>query len=113
MLEHDKFNADCSVKVLPGKTRIVGIEGATERKKSIITFRGSPVIILDVFAVFLILIKVRSKFKKEFMFYFIHLSRSIFQYFNYFVSVTAGGPVSPQGHMLSEFYGRLMLIRSV
>ena len=29
----------------------------------------------------------------------IHLSRSLFLYFNYLVSVTAGGPVSPRGHM--------------
>ena len=30
----------------------------------------------------------------------IHLSRSFFYYFNYYlVSVTAGGPVSPRGHM--------------
>ena len=28
----------------------------------------------------------------------IHLSRSLFFYFNYLVSVTAGGPVSPRGH---------------
>ena len=30
----------------------------------------------------------------------IHLSRSLHLYFNYLVSVTAGGPVSPRGHML-------------
>ena len=29
----------------------------------------------------------------------IHLSRSLYLYFNYLVSVTAGGPVSPRGHM--------------
>ena len=29
----------------------------------------------------------------------IHLSRSLFLYFNYLVSVTAGGPESPRGHM--------------
>ena len=29
----------------------------------------------------------------------IHLSRSLFVYFNYVVSVTSGGPVSPRGHM--------------
>ena len=29
----------------------------------------------------------------------IHLSRSLLLYFNYLVSVTAGGPVSPRGHM--------------
>ena len=29
----------------------------------------------------------------------IHISRSLFLYFNYLVSVTAGGPVSPRGHM--------------
>ena len=29
----------------------------------------------------------------------IHLSRSFFSYFNYLVSVTAGGPRSPRGHM--------------
>ena len=29
----------------------------------------------------------------------IHLSRSLFLYFNYLVSVTAGGSVSPRGHM--------------
>ena len=29
----------------------------------------------------------------------IHLSRSLFLYFNYLVSVTAGGPRSPLGHM--------------
>ena len=29
----------------------------------------------------------------------IHLSRSLFLYFNYLVGVTAGGPVSPRGHM--------------
>ena len=29
----------------------------------------------------------------------IHLSRSIFIYFNYLVIITAGGPVSPRGHM--------------
>ena len=29
----------------------------------------------------------------------IHLRRSLFLYFNYLVSVTAGGQVSPQGHM--------------
>ena len=29
----------------------------------------------------------------------IHLSRSLFLYFNYLVSVTAGGPVRPRGHM--------------
>ena len=29
----------------------------------------------------------------------VHLSRSLFIYFNYLVSVTADGPVSPQGHM--------------
>ena len=28
----------------------------------------------------------------------IHNSRSLFLYFNYLVSVTAGGPVSPRGH---------------
>ena len=28
-----------------------------------------------------------------------HLSRSLFLYFNYLVSVTAGGPVSPRGNM--------------
>ena len=28
-----------------------------------------------------------------------HLNRSLFFYFNYLVSVTAGGPVSPRGHM--------------
>ena len=29
----------------------------------------------------------------------IHLSRSLFLYFNYLMSVTAGGPESPRGHM--------------
>ena len=29
----------------------------------------------------------------------IHLSRSLFLYFNYLVGVTAGGPESPRGHM--------------
>ena len=29
----------------------------------------------------------------------LHLSRSLFLYFNYLVSVTAGGPESPRGHM--------------
>ena len=29
----------------------------------------------------------------------IHLSTSLFLYFNYLVSVTAGGPVSSRGHM--------------
>ena len=29
----------------------------------------------------------------------IHLSRSLFLYFNYLVSVTAGGPKSPRGHI--------------
>ena len=29
----------------------------------------------------------------------IHLSRRLFLYFNYLVSVTAGGPESPRGHM--------------
>ena len=29
----------------------------------------------------------------------IHLSRSLFKYFNYLVSVTAGGPRSPREHM--------------
>ena len=29
----------------------------------------------------------------------IYLSRSLFLYFNYLVSVTAGGPESPRGHM--------------
>ena len=29
----------------------------------------------------------------------IHLSRSLISYFNYLVSVTAGGPRSPIGHM--------------
>ena len=29
----------------------------------------------------------------------IHLSRSLYSYFNYLVSVTAGGPRSPRGHM--------------
>ena len=29
----------------------------------------------------------------------IRLSRSVFLCFNYLVSVTTGGPVSPQGHM--------------
>ena len=29
----------------------------------------------------------------------IHLSRSLFFNFNYLVSVTAGGPKSPRGHM--------------
>ena len=29
----------------------------------------------------------------------IHLSRSLFLYFNNLVSVTAGGPESPRGHM--------------
>ena len=29
----------------------------------------------------------------------VHLGRSLFLYFNYLVSVTAGGPVSPRGHM--------------
>ena len=28
-----------------------------------------------------------------------HLSRSLYLNFNYLVSVTAGGPVSPRGHM--------------
>ena len=30
---------------------------------------------------------------------FIYLSRSLFSYFNYLVSVTASGPRSPRGHM--------------
>ena len=29
----------------------------------------------------------------------VHLSRRLFLYFNYLVSVTAGGPVSPRGHL--------------
>ena len=29
----------------------------------------------------------------------LHLSRRLFLYFNYLVSVTAGGPRSPRGHM--------------
>ena len=29
----------------------------------------------------------------------IHLSKSLFLYFNYLLSVTADGPVSPRGHM--------------
>ena len=29
----------------------------------------------------------------------IHLSRSLYLYFNYLVSVTAGGPRSPRGHI--------------
>ena len=33
-------------------------------------------------------------------------------YFNYLVSVTAGGPESPRAHVV-KFYGRLQLIRSV
>ena len=44
----------------------------------------------------------------------VHLSRSLFSYFNYFVSVTAGGPESPRGHAhVAKFYGRLRLILSV
>ena len=31
--------------------------------------------------------------------WYIHLSRSLFLYFNYLVSVTAGGQESPRGHM--------------
>ena len=31
--------------------------------------------------------------------WFKHISRSLFLYFNYLVGVTAGGPVSPRGHM--------------
>ena len=31
--------------------------------------------------------------------WYIHLSRSLYLYFNYLVSVTAGGPRSPRGHM--------------
>ena len=30
---------------------------------------------------------------------YLDLSRSLFLHFNYVVSVTAGGPVSPRGHM--------------
>ena len=43
----------------------------------------------------------------------IHLSRSPYLYFNYLVSVTAGGPVTsvPRAHV-AKFYGRLRLIRS-
>ena len=33
----------------------------------------------------------------------IHLSRSLFSYFNYLVSVTAGRPRSPRGHMYPSF----------
>ena len=33
-----------------------------------------------------------------------------FLYFNYLVSVTAGGPESPRGHIVAKFYGRLQLI---
>ena len=29
----------------------------------------------------------------------LHLSRSLFLYFNYFVNITAGGPESPRAHM--------------
>ena len=29
----------------------------------------------------------------------IHLDRSLYLYFNFLVSVTAGGPMSPRGHM--------------
>ena len=40
----------------------------------------------------------------------IHLSRGLFLYSNYLLTVTAGGPVNPRWH---KFYGRLRLIRSV
>ena len=43
----------------------------------------------------------------------IHLNRSLFLNFNYLVSVTAGGPVSPPRAHLAKFYGRLRLILSV
>ena len=41
---------------------------------------------------FILLVKSDSK-------WCIHLSRSLFLYFNFLVSVTAGGPESPRGHM--------------
>ena len=42
----------------------------------------------------------------------IQIRKSLFSYFNYLVSVTAGGPRNPRGHM-EPFYGRLRLVRSV
>ena len=44
---------------------------------------------------------------------YIHLSRSLYLNFNYLVSVTAGGPVSPPRAHVAKFYGWLRLIRSV
>ena len=38
-------------------------------------------------------------FKRNELEWSIHLSRSLYLNFNYLVSVTAGGPVSPQGNM--------------
>ena len=43
----------------------------------------------------------------------IHLSRSLYLYLNYLVSVTAGGPMSPRGTCSQVLYCRLRLIRSV
>ena len=43
----------------------------------------------------------------------IHLSRSLFLYFNYLVSVTTGGPRSPKRAHVAKFYSRLRLIYSV
>ena len=44
----------------------------------------------------------------------IHLRRSLFLYFNYLVSVKAGGPVCPRGRAhVAKFYGRLRLNHSV
>ena len=43
----------------------------------------------------------------------IHLSRSLFSYFNYLVSVTAGRSESPPRAHVAKFYDRLRLIRSV
>ena len=43
----------------------------------------------------------------------LHVSRSLFSFFNYLVSVTAGGPKSPQRVLkVATFHGRLRLIRT-
>ena len=44
--------------------------------------------------------EIHAKFKgAKYFKWCIHLSRSLFLNFNYLLSVTAGGPESPRGHM--------------
>ena len=47
----------------------------------------------------LLLTKLYIIFYKSDLKWCFNLSRSLFLYFNYLVSVTAGGPRSPRGHM--------------